>query len=169
MFSGNAGTRWYWYGLLPSEVLHIMVLYQSCHSWYFFSCTVVEWTHNTRYEILIDTLPVMWLNVYSVVFLGRSRGVPNRLMAANNHARHISDHSILDVDSAIQQFENLGGHITTFHSFGEDPLKSNSQLVTRREAEFQARYPDFVNGNFSLFREGVLFLIRLSRQLQASM
>ncbi len=48
-----------------------------------------------------------------------------------------------------------------FTSFGDDPLKNNIQLVTQREAEFHARYPDFnnflVNGN--LFSEGVLFLI----------
>ena len=71
---------------------------------------------------------------------------------------------------------SLGRHITTFSSFGEDPLRSNPQLVAQREAEFFAHYADFnnifhtaVNGNFSLFCEGVLFLIDLSKRLEASM
>lgn len=113
---------------------------------------------------------------HSVLFhLGRSRGrgVPNRLMDGNNQAKLIDGSLIVESTVAVNQFEGLGGRITSFSPFGEDPLRNNAQLVTQREAEFHERYPDFsnffytvVNGDCSLFREGILFIIDVSKRLQ---
>ena len=76
----------------------------------------------------------------------------------------------------VQQFEALGGHITNFTSFGEDPLRSHPNLVAEREAKFHEQYPDFteffhtiVNGDSSLLCQGIIFLIDLSKRLQNSM
>lgn len=110
-----------------------------------------------------------------ILYTGRGRGVPNRLMAGNNHAKPISDSSIVDPDAAVRHFESLGGHITTFSPFGEDPLKDRSHLVAQRETEFHARYPNFnnffhalVNSNYILFHEGILFFIEISKRLLES-
>lgn len=104
---------------------------------------------------------------------GRLRGIPNRLMLANNHAQRVDDSVIFEADVAVRQFEDFGGRITTFSPFGEDPLRLHSELLCRREAEFRERYPDFshffhaiVNSNNSLFRQGILFLIDLSKHLE---
>ena len=94
-------------------------------------------------------------------------------MDDNNQAKHIGVSQITETNVAVRQFEDLGGRLTTFSSFGEDPLKGNAHLLDERVARFQQRYPNFnnffhsvVNGNYSLFRDGVLFLISISRQLQ---
>ena len=94
-------------------------------------------------------------------------------MLSRNHAQHVDDRVILDADAAVSQFEDLGGRITTFSPFGEDPLKHSTESVCRREREFKERYPDFgpffygiVNNDSSLFREGILFLIDLNKRLE---
>jgi len=74
-----------------------------------------------------------------------------------------------DVQSAVHDFEESGEHLTMFNCFGEDPLQRNLSLVAQREAEFHRRYPDFgnffhtvVNGDYFLFREGILYFIAIS-------
>lgn len=81
---------------------------------------------------------------------------------------------IIEVDDALCQFEDLGGQITTFSPFGDDPLRQNPELISRREVQFRERYPNFdhffhtiVNADNSWFREGILYLIDISRQLEA--
>ena len=51
-------------------------------------------------------------------------------------------------------------------------IHSTSFLIAQRESEFHRRYPDFgnffhtvVNGDYSLFREGLLHLITISNRL----
>ena len=72
----------------------------------------------------------------------------------------------------MYDFEENGGHLTIFSSFGEDPLQRNPYLVAQREMEFYRRYQDFrnffytvANGDFVLFREGILYLIAISSNL----
>ena len=96
-------------------------------------------------------------------------------MDNNNKAKHIADSLVPQPSSAVQQFEGLGGHLTIFSGFGEDPLRNSSQLVTQREMEFTNRYPDFclffnriVNFDSTLFRDGLLFFIDVSKRLEAS-
>ena len=87
--------------------------------------------------------------------IGLQRGVPNRLMLENNQTAQIDLNLIPDAESAVEEFEATGGHLTLLSSFGEDPLQGNLALVAQREAEFYGRYPDFsqffhtvVNGDF---------------------
>ena len=124
---------------------------------------------------LIFTGPVTYvydLNkyLYKLYFIGR--GVPCRAVISSNHAIQIDSHLLPDVESAVHDFEEHGGQLTIFNSFEEDPLKRNSFLITQRESEFNRRYPDFgnffhtvVNGDYSLFREGLLHLITISNRL----
>ena len=66
----------------------------------------------------------------------------------------------------------LEGHITHFSGFGEDPLVNNTILSHQREVEFHQRYPNFdlffhkvVNGDDSVFREGLLYFIQITQTL----
>ena len=93
-------------------------------------------------------------------------------MISNNHAVQIDSCLLPDVESAVQDFEENGRHLTIFNSFGEDPLQRNSFLIAQRASEFHRQYPDFgnffhteVNGDYSLFHEGLLYLITISNSL----
>jgi hypothetical protein len=64
---------------------------------------------------------------------------------------------------AVRHFESCGGHLTVFSPFGEDPLKENPQMANERERQYSERFPDFsiffhsvVNGDFDLFKQGLL-------------
>ena len=94
-------------------------------------------------------------------------------MRRNNHAVPIDPRLLPERDDAIQQFESFGGHLTLFSPFGRDPLEGRMDLTNRREAEFQGRYPDFgsffytvVNSDYSLFRQGLMYLIDISKHLE---
>ena len=104
--------------------------------------------------------------------LGR-HGSPDDSMRRNNQAARITPSLLPEPEDAVQQYEASGGHLTIFSSFGEDPLRDRLDLVNQREAEFLKKYPDFggffyhvVNGDHSLFREGLLFLIDISKHLE---
>ena len=79
---------------------------------------------------------------------------------------------IVDSATAVHQFESFGGRLTIFSGFGEDPLRQHTALVTQREREFRRCYPDFgcffLYCCYSLFRQGILYFIDLSKQLQCS-
>ena len=96
-------------------------------------------------------------------------------MLNNNQAARIDSRLIPSVESAIQEFERNGGQLTVFSSFGEDPLQGNHILAAQREAEFYRRYPDFqeffhtvANGDYFLFREGILCFIDISTRLSTT-
>ena len=76
-------------------------------------------------------------------------------------------------EDVLQQFEAHGGQVTLFSPFGQDPLQEREDLIRLREQEFHTRYPDFsfffstvVNDDFSLFRDGLLFFIDVSKRLE---
>ena len=74
---------------------------------------------------------------------GKQRGIPNDIMLSNYRAIKIESHTLPDVESAVHNFEEGGGHLTIFNCFGEDPLHVSPTLVAQREAEFYRHYPDF--------------------------
>ena len=95
---------------------------------------------------------------------GRPRGSPNCLMRENNQTQTISAGAILEADDILHQFTQL-----------EDPLRHSLELVGQREMKFKEHYTDFsrffytiVNRDNRLFCEGLLFLIRISKHLEAS-
>ncbi len=97
-------------------------------------------------------------------------------MQQNNQATQIDGRLLPEPDGALQSFESHGGHITVFSPFGQDPLMEQPDLSSQREARFFERYPDFgpffhsvVNGDFSLFRAGLLYFIDVSRYFEAQL
>ena len=96
-------------------------------------------------------------------------------MLGENQAVKIDSGLLPDVESAVYEFEANGGQLTVFSCFGEDPLQGSPSLAARREAEFHRRFPDFseifhavVNGDYYLFREGILCFIDISRRLSSN-
>ena len=98
------------------------------------------------------------------------------MMANNNQVASVPQSIIVpEPDDAITFFQSRGGHLTLFSSFGHDPLTDFPELVEEREQRFQQQYPDFgpffytvVNGDYSLFRDGLLKFIDISQQLQST-
>ena len=83
---------------------------------------------------------------------------------------------IPEADVAVQQFQSAGGRLTIFNCFGEDPLQGYPALVAQREADFFSCHADFsrffhtvVNGDYTLFREGILCFMDISRRLCAQL
>ena len=94
-------------------------------------------------------------------------------MDTNNRAARIDLQFVPLPEDAARQYKEAGGHLTHFSKFGDDPLESNAILVNLREEEFHHRYPVFnpfffnlVNGDDSLFHEGLLYFIRTTHKLQ---
>lgn len=95
-------------------------------------------------------------------------------MRRNNQAVILDPQVIKDPSTLLEEYTALGGNITLFSPFGKDPLKGRPDLVTKREASFFERYTNFenffytvVNGDFSLFREGLLFFIDVTNRLSS--
>lgn len=93
-------------------------------------------------------------------------------MALNNHTARIDPQLIPSPEEAVRQYQQAGGHITRFSEFGKDPLVMHTTLSHQHEAEFHQRYPNFklffhklVNGDDSVFRAGLLFLIQITQTL----
>jgi hypothetical protein len=97
-------------------------------------------------------------------------------MRENNQAVQIDSRILPEPAAAVQQFQEMGGRLTAFSPFGHDPLQNNPALLAQRDRRFQEQYPDFnqffhstVNGNNSVFRDGLLFLIDISKQLETQL
>lgn len=108
--------------------------------------------------------------------LGAHRGIPNILMDSNNQVAKLNTTDIPSPNEALQEFQNHGGHITTFNTFGHDPLGQRPDLIREREERFFQQYPQFddifhttVNGDDSLFRSGILYIIDISKQLETQL
>lgn len=105
--------------------------------------------------------------------VGPRRGVPNQLMQEHNQVMPIDDQLLPTPEDAVALMESLGSSLTLFSPFGSDSLAEREDLINLREATFFGRYPDFgpffysvVNGDYSLFREALLYLLDINRQLE---
>ena len=98
-------------------------------------------------------------------------------MEQRNGTVKLQPSQIPEVTDSVKEYEELGGKLTFFKSYGIDQLQHRQDLIQERERLFTVRYPDFgiifytvVNGNNVLFRDGLLYLIRinnvLAKQLQ---
>ena len=98
-------------------------------------------------------------------------------MEQRNGTVKLQPSQIPEVTDSVKEYEELGGKLTIFKSYGIDQLQDRQDLIQERERLFTVRYPDFgiifytvVNGNNVLFRDGLLYLIRinniLAKQLQ---
>ena len=53
-----------------------------------------------------------------------TKGIPNIMMRRNNQAIKINDQLIKDPIALLEEYRHIGGNITLFSPFGEDPLKN---------------------------------------------
>ena len=95
-------------------------------------------------------------------------------MQRNNQVVRIDPYLVLESEDALQLFETNGGNITLFSPFGKDPFDDHPEVAQERESKFLEQYPDFgpffysvVNGDYKLFREGLLHFIDISKQLES--
>ncbi len=97
-------------------------------------------------------------------------------MKENNHATRIDARVLSPPNEAVTEYESHGGHLTIFKQFGEDPLSGREDLIQQREREFKECYVDFgcffystVNGNNSVFQQGLLRFIDISKRLSSQL
>ena len=90
-------------------------------------------------------------------------------MTANNCVARIESYQLPSPEEAVKMFEDEGGHLTHFSEFGQDPLRDDAVRLHNRETTFFSRYPTFdpffhelVNGDDTLFKQGLLFFISLT-------
>lgn len=95
-------------------------------------------------------------------------------MEQNNRAVAVNPSVLPEPVNAVRQMESQGSHLTNFSPFGRDPLEGHATLIQLRDDTFKARFPDFnnffhttVNGDFSSFRIGLLFIIEVSKRLES--
>ena len=93
-------------------------------------------------------------------------------MALQNKIARIHHSSIPLGNEAVRSFEQNGGSLTYYSTFGVDPLSSNDNLSSERLRHFQCKYPDFesifhnlVNRNTQKLKDGLLYFIRLTESL----
>ena len=110
------------------------------------------------------------------IVLGSHKGIPNVLMSENNQAKAINPSLIPEVDDAVQMYQTHGGQINLFGDFGIDPLLQRKDLSNLREQRFFEQYASFdnifhtvVNNDNTLFRNGLLYFIDVSMQLEAQL
>ena len=105
---------------------------------------------------------------------GAARGIPNVRMGRDNRARRIPATLLPDPQQAVQMYRDSGGSLTDPAPYGSDPLAENDHKRQIREQSFGERFSletvfhKLVNGDYSPFREAVLFYIDVTRRLSAS-
>ena len=104
------------------------------------------------------------------VLLGK--GIPSLLMRRNNGSVQLPIWQVPTTEQAVRTYESLGGRLTEYTPFGEDPLKNHPELQTVRLGEFQRRVPSFesifnstVNHRYQLFTHGLQEYIRLTLEI----
>ena len=48
-----------------------------------------------------------------------------------------------EYDTAVSQFESMGGHLTHVSQFGIDPVAGQGHFIDQRYHNFQQTFPDF--------------------------
>jgi len=83
-----------------------------------------------------------------MLITGHRHRVPKHAMMENNCVAQVDSDVLPDVDSAVIKFESNGGQLTTFSSFGENPLRHNPVLISQREEQFYRQHPKASFANF---------------------
>ena len=93
-------------------------------------------------------------------------------MMENNRTVSVHPQLIKEPVEILQEYESAGGSITVLSQFGYDPLTGRHNLISKRDEIFYENAPSFnetfyatINGNFTLFRRGLLLLISTTNQL----
>ena len=101
------------------------------------------------------------------------KGIPNEKMRENNRIAKIIPSIVPSPEEAVSRFHSMGGELTLFSAFGEDPLTES--LAAIRQEEFLRNFPDLrlifsgaVNGNEHLFRDGLQYILSVTKRLARS-
>ena len=103
---------------------------------------------NTQFQVrLVHAASITRPDYNMYCTTGHTRGcpirIPNQAVLSNNQVARIDPQLVPTVYQAIQSFEEDGGHLTHFSSFGEDPLAHSASLMEQRATQFNQRYPSF--------------------------
>ena len=127
-----------------------------------FPVSVYQYTQET-------SLPVIQI----FIITGPHQGIPNVLMQENNRVAQVDPSRLPSAMAAVEMYEAHDRRLTLFSPYGHDPLADDATAMAQREEKFHERFPDFapffysiVNGNHSMFREGLLHFIQISKQCQ---
>lgn len=94
-----------------------------------------------------------------------------QLRRNNFHGKKILAARVPTSQEAVIAYENLGGRLTVFPTFGVDPLSDNSELQVLREqrlghqTSMETIFGDLVNGNSTSFERAILRFGNLTTQL----
>lgn len=101
------------------------------------------------------------------------KGIPNEKMRENNRTAKIIPSIVPSPEEAVSRFHSMGGELTLFPAFGEDPLTES--LAAIRQEEFLRNFPDLhlifsgaVNGDEHLFRDGLQYILSVTKRLARS-
>ncbi len=89
-----------------------------------------------------------------------------------NGTAKIAPGLVPSTEEAVRNYTTAGGRLTDLSLFGEDPLANDSECILQREVVFFRRYPSFdpifhkiVNGDDTLFRDGLQFFIHITETM----
>lgn len=104
-----------------------------------------------------------------------NRGIPDVLMARSNKAQRVTNSVLPSPGAAVHMYTSSGGNLRDPGPFGIDPIDTNSSKTNIRSSAFSEKFPSFsnifhevVNGNSSIFQQGLLFFINITKRLASS-
>ena len=90
-------------------------------------------------------------------------------MRSNDQTVKLSASLFPTPKDAIDAYQQTGGQLTLFPTFGNDPLNGHSHLQDAQQQGFNAKFSNFerifsavVNGNEHHFRSGLKYFISLT-------
>ncbi|XP_078384557.1 uncharacterized protein LOC144666976 [Oculina patagonica] len=98
-------------------------------------------------------------------------GTPVHLRNGNFQGQRVLANQIPTSMEAVTAYENLGGTLTVFPTFGIDPLAENAELQATREQRFsnetneEAIFGELVNGNSTSFEQAIQRYANITIQL----
>ena len=95
-----------------------------------------------------------------VIFIHAGSGVPNGLQSQQNGITLMSDSDIPQTSNVLAMYTSQGGQLTEFGMFGEDPLSSQPDLVSRRDHYFFSTHPSFDDLFSDVVRNWKSFFLR---------
>ena len=100
--------------------------------------------------------------------LNLGKGKPRDLRAGCNHASRIFPQMVPDTPDAASNYEAMGGQLTTFSSFGQDPLagfQRQRDELFHRQCDASYVFGNVVNGHDEPFREAIKNFSGITRGL----
>lgn len=93
------------------------------------------------------------------------------LRSGNFQGQRVLANQVPTSMEAVTAYDNLGGSLTVFPTFGIDPLAENAELQATREQRFsnetnvETIFGDLVNGNYISFEQAIHRYANITIQL----